>query len=102
MLDGRLLGGGGHVGELAAVGVLEGFLLFVRGKGVGVQILTFMSTNAHRPLFPVNKCTPTPFPPFPPPGIAHPTKSKIEFGCMGKDGFFDDLKIWNADPSRAK
>ena len=32
------------------------------------------------------------------PGIAHPTKSKVEFGCMGKDGFFDDLKIWNADP----
>ena len=30
------------------------------------------------------------------PGIAHPTKSKVEFGCMGKDGFFDDLKIWNA------
>ena len=32
------------------------------------------------------------------PGIAHPTKSKVEFGCMGKDGFFDDLKIWNAAP----
>jgi hypothetical protein len=32
------------------------------------------------------------------PGIAHPTKSKVEFGCMGKDGFFDDLKIWNAEP----
>lgn len=32
------------------------------------------------------------------PGIAHATKSKVEFGCMGKDGFFDDLKIWNADP----
>jgi hypothetical protein len=32
------------------------------------------------------------------PGIAHPTKSKVEFGCMGKDGFFDDLKIWNAVP----
>lgn len=31
------------------------------------------------------------------PGIAHPTKSKVEFGCMGKDGFFDDLKIWNAE-----
>lgn len=30
------------------------------------------------------------------PGIAHATKSKVEFGCMGKDGFFDDLKIWNA------
>ena len=29
-------------------------------------------------------------------GIAHPTKSKIEFGCAGKDGYFDDVKIWNA------
>jgi hypothetical protein len=33
------------------------------------------------------------------PGIAHPTKSKVEFGCMGKDGFFDDIKIWNAEPT---
>lgn len=32
------------------------------------------------------------------PGIAHPTKSKVEFGCMGKDGYIDDLKIWNAEP----
>jgi hypothetical protein len=31
-------------------------------------------------------------------GIAHPTKSKVEFGCAGKDGFFDDIKIWNAEP----
>jgi hypothetical protein len=30
-------------------------------------------------------------------GIAHPTKSKIEFGCAGKDGYFDDIKIWNAE-----
>ena len=30
--------------------------------------------------------------------VAQPTKSKVEFGCMGKDGFFDDLKIWNAAP----
>lgn len=29
-------------------------------------------------------------------GIAHATKSKIEFGCAGKDGYFDDVKIWNA------
>jgi hypothetical protein len=29
-------------------------------------------------------------------GIAHATKSKIEFGVAGKDGFFDDLKVWNA------
>ncbi|WP_397383048.1 hypothetical protein [Prosthecobacter sp.] len=36
------------------------------------------------------------------PGIAHPMKSKVEFGCMGKDGFFDDLKIWSAEPSGAK
>lgn len=34
------------------------------------------------------------------PGIAHPTKSKVEFGCMGKDGFFDDLKVWNAGPAK--
>ena len=27
------------------------------------------------------------------PGIAHPTKSKVEFGGMGQGGFFDDLKI---------
>ena len=25
------------------------------------------------------------------PGIAHPAKSKGEFGCMGKGGFFDNL-----------
>lgn len=30
-------------------------------------------------------------------GIAHPTKSKVEFGCMGKDGFFDEIRIWNAE-----
>jgi len=30
-------------------------------------------------------------------GIAHPTKSKIEFGCAGQDGYFDDVKIWNAE-----
>ena len=29
-------------------------------------------------------------------GIAHATKSKIELGIAGKDGFFDDLKVWNA------
>ena len=33
-------------------------------------------------------------------GIAHPTKSKIELGVAGKDGFFDDLKVWNAEPAR--
>lgn len=34
------------------------------------------------------------------PGIAHPTKSKIEFGCMGKDGYIDDVKIWDAEPAK--
>jgi hypothetical protein len=29
-------------------------------------------------------------------GIAHATKSKIELGVAGKDGFCDDLKVWNA------
>ena len=33
-------------------------------------------------------------------GIGHPTKSKIELGCGGKDGFFDDIKIWNAEPAK--
>ncbi len=30
-------------------------------------------------------------------GIAHATKSRIEFGVAGKDGFYDDLKVWNAE-----
>ncbi len=30
-------------------------------------------------------------------GIAHATKSKIELGCAGKEGFFDDVTIWNAE-----
>ncbi|HMJ89655.1 MAG TPA: hypothetical protein VK530_07545 [Candidatus Acidoferrum sp.] len=33
-------------------------------------------------------------------GIGHATKSKIEFGVGGKDGYFDDLKVWNAEPTR--
>lgn len=33
-------------------------------------------------------------------GIAHPTKAKVEFACMGKDGYFDDLKIWNVEPAK--
>ena len=33
-------------------------------------------------------------------GIAHATKSKIELGVAGKDGLFDDLKVWNAGPAR--
>lgn len=32
-------------------------------------------------------------------GIAHPTKSKIELGVAGKDGYFDDIKVWNAGPA---
>lgn len=33
-------------------------------------------------------------------GIAHATKSKIELGVAGKDGYFDDIKLWNAEPAR--
>ncbi len=33
-------------------------------------------------------------------GIAHATKSKVELGVAGKDGFFDDLKVWNAEAAR--
>ena len=33
-------------------------------------------------------------------GIAHATKSKIEIGVAGKDGLFDDLKVWNAQPAK--
>ena len=32
-------------------------------------------------------------------GIAHATKSKIELGVAGKDGYFDDIKVWNAGPA---
>ena len=32
-------------------------------------------------------------------GIAHPTKSKIELGVAGKDGYFDEIKVWNAEPA---
>jgi hypothetical protein len=31
-------------------------------------------------------------------GIGHPTKSKIELGVGGKDGYFDDIKVWSAEP----
>jgi hypothetical protein len=34
-------------------------------------------------------------------GIAHATKSKIELGVAGKDGYFDDIKVWNAEPVKA-
>ena len=33
-------------------------------------------------------------------GIAHATKSKIELGVAGKDGWFDDIKVWNAEAAR--
>jgi hypothetical protein len=33
-------------------------------------------------------------------GIGHETKSKIELGVAGKDGFFDDIKVWNAEPAK--
>jgi hypothetical protein len=32
-------------------------------------------------------------------GIGHATKSKIELGVGGKDGLFDDFKVWNAERS---
>ena len=35
------------------------------------------------------------------PGIGHATKSKIELGVGGKDGFFDDLKVWDAQPAKS-
>ncbi len=34
------------------------------------------------------------------PGIGHATKSKIELGVAGKVGYFDDIKVWNAEPAR--
>jgi hypothetical protein len=33
-------------------------------------------------------------------GIAHETKSKIELGVAGKDGYFDDIKVWNATAAK--
>jgi len=33
-------------------------------------------------------------------GIGHETKSKIELGVGGKDGLFDDIKVWNAVPAK--
>lgn len=33
-------------------------------------------------------------------GIGHETKSKLEFGVGGKDGFYDELKVWNAEPAQ--
>jgi len=34
------------------------------------------------------------------PGVGHPTKSKIELGVGGKDGWFDDIKVWDAEPAK--
>ncbi|MGC3972474.1 MAG: hypothetical protein QM775_35555 [Pirellulales bacterium] len=33
-------------------------------------------------------------------GLAHATKSKIELGVAGKDGYFDDVKVWSAGPAK--
>ncbi len=33
-------------------------------------------------------------------GIGHPTKSKIELGVAGKDGLFDEIKVWNAEAAK--
>ena len=33
-------------------------------------------------------------------GIGHPTKSKIELGVSGKDGYFEDIKVWNAEAAK--
>jgi hypothetical protein len=35
-------------------------------------------------------------------GIAHATKSKIELGVAGKEGWFDDIKVWNAEPAASR
>ncbi|MFA6546591.1 MAG: hypothetical protein WCS99_19400, partial [Limisphaerales bacterium] len=32
-------------------------------------------------------------------GIGHLTKSKIELGVAGQSGWFDDIKVWNAEPA---
>jgi hypothetical protein len=34
------------------------------------------------------------------PGIAHPTKSKIELGVAGQHGFFDDIRVYEALPKQ--
>jgi hypothetical protein len=33
-------------------------------------------------------------------GIGHPTKSKIELGVAGKSGWFEEIKVWNAERAR--
>ena len=32
-------------------------------------------------------------------GIGHATKSKIELGCAGKTGLFDEIRVWEALPA---
>ena len=34
------------------------------------------------------------------PGIGHVTKSKIELGVAGKSGWFEDIKVWNAEAAK--
>jgi hypothetical protein len=38
---------------------------------------------------------------FKSPGIGHATKSKIEIGVAGQSGYFDDIKVWNAEPAKS-
>jgi hypothetical protein len=33
-------------------------------------------------------------------GIGHATKSKIELGAGGQHGYFDDIRVWNAEPAK--
>jgi hypothetical protein len=33
-------------------------------------------------------------------GIGHTAKSKIELGVAGKDGYFDEIRVWNAEAAR--
>ena len=37
---------------------------------------------------------------FKSPGIGHATKSKIELGVAGLSGWFDEIKVWNAQPAK--
>ncbi|MEQ1748965.1 MAG: hypothetical protein ABL974_06055 [Prosthecobacter sp.] len=37
---------------------------------------------------------------FKSPGIGHATKSKIELGVAGQSGYFDDIKVWNAEAAK--
>jgi len=34
------------------------------------------------------------------PGISHITKSTIELGVAGQSGWFDGIKVWNAEPAK--